>query len=106
MNRVQFIRCVGNGAFAANRQLQVYLYDGTNLIPIYDSLPAALAGTEDGLIFPTDEFTSVAVYPGSRNSFDIHNGTYLRFQAVGLVAAEEIAFMIHMIAKDAGGLRS
>lgn len=105
VHEVEFIYAAGNGAFAANRQLDVQLFDGTNNLPIYGSGVAAIVGTEAGLIFPTDEFTAVATYPGSRNSFDIWNGTYLRFIPTGLAAAEEINIRIHWKVKDAGGLR-
>lgn len=104
MNRVQFIRILVS-ALAAGRTLTVDLWDGTNFVRIYFSGLAGLVGAEDGLCFPTDELTAVPTYPGSRNSFDIHSGTFLRFTATGLVAAETMTFFIHMISKDAGGMR-
>jgi hypothetical protein len=103
---VQYVRAAGNGAFAANRELNVSVYDGTNHLFIYQSGVAALVGTEDGLIHPTDEFTAVATYPATRNSFDIHSGSYLHLVAVGLAAAETITVYTHMINRDAGGLRA
>lgn len=105
MSRVQFIRILAT-AMAAGRTLTCDLWDGTNFVRIYFSGIAAVIGGEDGLIFPTDEFTAVATYPGSRNSFDMHEGTFLRFTATGLVAAETMTFFIHMITKDTGGLRA
>ena len=102
---LQLIRAVCT-VFAVNRALEVNIYDGTgNVVPIYRSGAGGLAGGEDGIIFPTDELTAVPTYPGSRNSFDYHSTSWLRFTAIGLAAAEEIAIDIHQIHHDAGGLR-
>lgn len=104
---IQFIYAAGNGPFAANRRLTVYIMSpvGPVLLPIYESGAGVLTGLEVGLIFPTDDFTPVATYPGSRNSFDIWNTAYLRFMATGLAAAEEIDIWTSWKVKDAGGLR-
>lgn len=104
MNEIEFMY-VDSSAFAGNRELAVVLFDGANQLPIYLSGAAALPTNTDGLIHPTDELLAGAVFPGTRNTFKVRAGAYIYCTAIGLVAAEQIAIMVHNIAYDVGGLR-
>lgn len=103
LNDIEFMY-IEASVFAAPRQLIVRITDGVNVLPIWNSGPGALASGMAGLIHPTDE-TGLGIFPGTRNTFRVWNGSYLEAEAIGFAPGEFCVIHMHNVPKDIGGLR-
>jgi hypothetical protein len=96
-------------ALAANRDINVSLYDGTRLIPIYDSgAPPNWASGEDFLVWPVDLSTYMtgAIAVIGQAPLKFNRTMYLYGTATGLAGVETFDIYLAAIARPFGtGLR-
>lgn len=94
-------------AFAVNREADVVIFDGADIVPLWASGAGAILALSDYLIWPVDHSTLItgAVAVIGVPPLKLTNGQYLQLDTTGIAPGETIDLYIHYIRKKIGGLR-